>query len=180
MAEKEAEKKRREETLASLYDVYYDKIARYVFVRIGDQQEAEDLASEVFVKALGALGSYQERGLPMQAWLFKIAHNLVVDHLRKMSKRKAASLDEVRAFDKANLEEVAESRLQVERLGKALKCLSPAQREVLGLRFFGGLTSIEAGKILGKSPGAVREMQSSALKSLRKALDEESQNDRGF
>jgi len=173
VAEKEAERKRREKTLASLYDVYYDKIARYIFVRIGDQQEAEDLASEVFLKALGALDSYQERGLPMQAWLFKIAHNLVVDHLRKMSKRKAVSLDEVKAFDKANLEEVAESRLQVERLGSALKRLSPAQREVLGLRFFGGLTSIEAGRILGKSPGAVREMQRLALRSLRKALGEE-------
>ena len=175
MAEKEAERTRREETLASLYDVCYDKIARYIFVRIGDQQEAEDLASEVFLKALGALDSYQERGLPMQAWLFKIAHNLVVDQLRKRSKRKAVPLDEVKAFDTASPEEVAESRLQVERLGEALRRLSPAQCEVLGLRFFGGLTSIETGKILGKSAGAVREMQSLALKLLRKALDEESQ-----
>lgn len=174
MAEKEAERKRREEIIASLYDVYYDKIARYIFVRVGDYQEAEDLASEVFLKALGALDSYQERGLPMQAWLFKIAHNLVVDHLRKMSKQKAVPFDGVRAFNAASPDEVAESRLQVERLGKALKRLSTAQREVIGLRFFGGLTSIETGKILGKRPGAVREMQSMALRSLRKALDEES------
>jgi RNA polymerase sigma-70 factor (ECF subfamily) len=170
VVEKEAERKKKEEALASLYEECYDKIARYIFIRIGNQQEAEDLASEVFLKALQSVDSYQERGLPMKSWLFKIAHNLVVDYLRKMSKRKVVRLDEVEIADTANPEEIAESRLRVEKLSAALKHLSPTQREVIGLRFFSGLTSIEAGKILGKSPGAVRETQSLALRLLRKEL----------
>ena len=176
MASKDAERKKREQDLVSLYDGYYGKIARYIFVRIGDQAgEAEDLASEVFLKALRALDSYRECGLPMQAWLFKIAHNLVVDYLRKASKRVFVPLDQVNIADSANTEEIAESRLEVEKLSEGLKHLSPAQREVVGLRFFAGLSSVEVGKIMGKKPGAVREMQSMALKSLRKALNEESQ-----
>ena len=175
MTAKEAERKKREETLAALYEEHYDKIARYIFIRIGDQREAEDLASEVFLKALRSLDSYQERGLPMKAWLFKIAHNLVMDYLRKMSKRKVVPLDDVEIVDAASPEEITELHLQVEKLSEALKELSPAQREVISLRFFAGLTSIEAGEILGKRPGAVREMQSLALRSLRKALGRENQ-----
>ncbi len=175
MSGEEAERRKSEEALASLYEEYYDKIARYIFIRIGNQQEAEDLASEAFLRALQSLGSYRERGLPMQAWLFKIAHNLTVDYLRKISKRKLVPIDEVEIADAANTEEIAESHLQAEKLSEALKQLSPAQREVIGLRFFAGLTSIETGKILGKKPGAVREMQSLALKSLRKILSGEYQ-----
>jgi DNA-directed RNA polymerase specialized sigma24 family protein len=78
----------KERKLISLYDEYYGKVARYAYVRIGDKQGSEDIASEVFTKALDSLKTYQERGLPMQAWLFRIAHNLVVDHLRKVSQRK--------------------------------------------------------------------------------------------
>jgi RNA polymerase sigma-70 factor (ECF subfamily) len=174
VAKKEAERKQREEALASLYEGYYDKIVRYIFIRVGNQQEAEDLASEVFLKALKSLDSYQERGLPMEAWLFKIAHNLVVDYLRKGSKHISVPLEEVEIADTANTEGIVESRLQLEKLSEALKRLPPAQREVIGLRFIAGLTSVEAGKIMGKSPGALREMQSLALKSLRRALDEES------
>src|SRR3989304_8582699 len=72
--------------LASLYEEYYDRIARYACVHIGDRCDAEDLAGDVFLKALKSLDSYEERGVPMQAWLFRIAHNLVVDYLRKKTK----------------------------------------------------------------------------------------------
>ena len=174
--EKETERAKRESALASLYEEYYDKIARYIFLRIGDQSEAEDLASEVFIKAFRSLGSYQERGLPMQSWLFKIAHNLVVDYLRKKGRQRAMPIDEVDIPDPANLEEIVETHLQVEKLSEALKYLSQDQREVIGLRFFAGLSSVEAGKFMGKRPGAVRQMQNRALKSLRQALAGEFEN----
>ncbi len=164
------DRKDKEATLASLYDEYYDKIARYICTRIGNQAEAEDLAGDVFLKALKSLGSYKERGVPMQAWLFKIAHNVLVDYLRKVSKQRTVPIDAMQIPDNVNLEESVERRLQSERLSQALKQLTPAQREVIGLRFFAGLTSTEVGKILGKSSGAVREMQSAALKTLRNVL----------
>ena len=175
MAEKEALRKKKQEALVKLYEERYSKVARYVFVRIGNQAEAEDLASETFVKALKSLDSYQERGLPMEAWVFRIAHNLVVDHLRKVSKRQVVALDEmpIHDSDSIDLEEKAELDIETGKLLKALEHLSPAQREVISLRFFSGLDSTECGKVLGKKPGAVREMQSAAIKSLRKVLDQE-------
>ena len=168
-----AETKSAKIELTSLYEEYYDRIVRYIFVRINDQSEAENLGGDVFLRALQSLDSYRGRREQMRAWLFKIAHNLVVDHLRKMSKRKDISIDEVgipARLNIENIEEVVETKLEVERLSKALKQLTPVQREVIGLRFFAGLSSAEVGKILGKSSGAVREMQRAAVETLRKQM----------
>jgi len=169
------EARRANETkLGSLYEEYYDKIAHYVYVRIGNRTEAEDLAGEVFLKALESLKSYKERGIPMQAWLFRIAHNLVVDHLRKMTKRKTVPIDTV--IDTVPVEAeadpvtVAENNIELKRVTKAMEQLTGEQREVLELRFFGGLTSKETGGILNKSDGAVREMQRAGIEKLRKLL----------
>ncbi len=170
MAKKEIERKKLEEMLIALYEESYDKVARYIFIRIGNQQEAEDLASETFVEALRSLDSYEERGLPMEAWIFKIAHNIVVDYLRKVSKKQMVNLDEVTIASDSNPEEIAVSNDQMVRVTKALGGLSASQREVIALRFFSGLSSIECGKVMGKQPGAVREMQSAAIKSLRQVL----------
>ena len=166
-------RRRKESILASLYDECYDKIAHYIFVHIGNRMEAEDLTGEVFLRALDSLDSYEERGVSMQAWLFKIAHNLFVDHLRKREKRKTVPIDSIEIPDRENPEQAVEVRLQFEKVSEALQQLTPAQREVISLRFFAELTSAEAGKILGKSSGAVREMQRSAIKALRKLVYEE-------
>jgi len=160
--------------LGALYDEYYDKIARYVFVRIGDRAEAEDLAGEVFLRALQSLDSYRERGIPMRAWLFRIAHNLVVDYLRKVAKRKTVPIDTIQMRSEQDPGSIAEINMELERVAKALHRLTPAQRQVIELRFFSELTSEEAGRVLNKSSGAVREMQSAAIKQLRKSLHEES------
>ncbi len=163
-------KRANEAKLTSLYGEYYDKIARYAYVHIGNKTEAEDIAEEVFLKALQSLKSYKERGIPMQAWLFRIAHNLVVDHLRKMAKRKTVPIDTVQVEANVNPVTTAEQRIEVERVTKAMEQLSQNQREVLGLRFFGELTAKETGNILSKSDGAVREMQRAAMEKLRKLL----------
>lgn len=156
--------------IGTVYEEYYERIVRYIFVRINDQNEAENLGGDVFLKALQSLDSYRGRTEQMRAWLFKIAHNLVVDYLRKMSKRKAVSLNDVEVRDRVTAEEAVEAKLEVERLSKALKQLTPAQREVIGLRFFAGLSSAEVGKAMGKSSGAVREMQRAAVETLRKQM----------
>ena len=163
-----------EARLASLYEEYYNKIARYIFVRIGDRAEAEDLSGEVFLKALQSLDSYKERGIPMHAWLFRIAHNLVVDYFRQAAKRKTVPIDTVQVVTEEDPQTIVEVKMELERVAKALDQLTSAQRQVVELRFFGELTSEEAGRILNKSSGAVREMQSAAIKQLRKSLHEES------
>jgi RNA polymerase sigma-70 factor (ECF subfamily) len=156
--------------LSSLYEQYYDKIVRYIFVRINDRSEAENLGGDVFLRALESLDSFKGGAEQMRGWLFKIAHNLVIDHVRKISKRRIISIDKVEIVDKLDVEEAVETNLQVEQLSKALRYLTPAQREVIGLRFFAGLSSDEAGKILGKNSGAIREMQRAAVESLRKQM----------
>lgn len=164
----------KEDALAGLYNEYYDKIARYIYVRMGNRAEAEDLAGEVFLKALESLGSYQERGVPMQAWLFRIAHNLVVDYLRRSSRHGIVSVDDVELEAESDPQEIAETNIEMARVSEAMGRLTPAQRQVIELRFFGGLTSEEAGVVMNKKSGAVREMQSAAIKRLRELLIEES------
>jgi RNA polymerase sigma-70 factor (ECF subfamily) len=161
-----------EHRLVSLYEEYYGKVARYIFVRIGDRSEAEDLASEVFLKALDSLKTYQERGLPMQAWLFRIAHNLVVDHLRKVSRQKTVPIGDIDIPDKSDPVAVAETNLEMERVTRAMQSLTEDQREVIRLRFMAGLTSKEVSQVLNKSDGAVREMQRASLEKLRNLLNE--------
>ena len=168
--DKTGTRKLNEANLASLYEEYYDKIARYVYTHIGDRSEAEDIAGEVFLKALESLKSYKERGIPMQAWLFRIAHNLMVDYLRKAVKRKTVSIDTVEIASDMDPVTSVEKSMELEQLTKAMEQLTWEQGEVLRLRFFSELTSKETGSILKKSDGAVREMQRVALENLRKLL----------
>jgi len=162
--------KQKENKLAGLFEEYYDRIARYANARIGDQREAEDIASEVFVKALKSLDTFEERGLPMGAWLFKIAHNLVVDYHRRRSQRQTVDLEKVEIQADNNPAMEAEMTLEMERVRQAMTNLTEEQREILRLRFYGGLSSAEVGAMMGKSDGAVREAQSAALKKLRMKL----------
>lgn len=156
--------------LADLYEEYYDKIARYVYVHIGNKEEAEDIAGEVFLKALSSLKSYREQGIPMQGWLFRIAHNLTVDYLRRIDRRGTVPIDSVVLVGDDNPVDTAEKNIEFERATQAMKQLTTEQREVVSLRFFGGFTSKEVGGILGKNDGAVREMQRAAIEKLREIM----------
>ena len=159
-----------ENRLAGLYEEYYYRIAHYVYVRIGDKNEAEDIASEVFLKALKSIKSYKEQGIPMQAWLFKIAHNMVVDHLRKVSRYKTVSIETVEIQDDTDPAKTAEINITMESVKEAMEKLTTDQKEVLRLRFFGGLSSREVAGIMQKTDGSVREMQRSALQRLRQLM----------
>ena len=157
--------------LADLFETHYERVARYVAVRIGNPEHAEELAADVFVRALERIDTFQWRGIPMQAWLFRIAHNLAVDYLRRSSRRKTLPLDEAASVATADDPETETVQiLQREELLEAMDSLTPAQREVVSLRFFGGLTSAEVAQIVKRTNGAVRELQSSALKALRRIL----------
>ncbi len=162
------------DSLADLFEQYYDRIARYIASRTGDRDLAEDMAGDVFVRAVESFSSYQERGLPIQAWLFRIAHNLVIDHYRRSSRRQTVAIDDAMelAGDADPTAEV-ELRLSMERVGEMLVRLNPAQQEVISLRFMGGLSAEEAGAVMGRTAGAIRELQRTALKALRALLGPE-------
>ncbi len=157
--------------LTDLFETHYERIARYIAVRIGSKDYAEELAADVFVRAQERIDTFQWRGVPMQAWLFRIAHNLAVDHLRRNSRRPTTVLDDaLNIAGNDNPEAEAMNSMQREELLKAMESLTPAQREVVTLRFFGGLSSVEVADVVRRSHGAVRELQSSGLKSLRRIL----------
>jgi RNA polymerase sigma-70 factor (ECF subfamily) len=164
------EQREKESRLAGLYEEYFDKIVHYIYVRIGDRHEAEDLAGDVFLRALESLKSYKERGIPMQAWLFRIAHNASVDYLRKKGRGTSVPIEEVVMTNGEDPVAIAEKSFEMRKVEEAMHKLTPEQREVVRLRFFGGLSSKEVGVIMRKSDGAVREMQRSAIEKLRTLL----------
>jgi len=162
--------KNKQAELAGLYEEYYDKITRYAYTRVGNRNDAEDIAGEVFLKALESLRTYKEQGIPMQSWLFKIAHNLVVDHLRKASKHRYVQIDEIDIADESDPAATTELNMEIDRVKQAMGNLTEDQKEVIRLRFIAGLSSREVSGVMHKSDGAVREMQSAALARLRQIL----------
>ncbi|HUV44146.1 MAG TPA: sigma-70 family RNA polymerase sigma factor [Dehalococcoidales bacterium] len=158
------------EAFTELYETYFGKLYRYVVARIGNRAEAEDMTQQVFVKAYKSISSYRWRGVPFSAWLFRIAHNLVVDFFRKESKRPTVPLEESLVASNDNVQQVVERRLDIERVMAATRQLTAAQREVVSLRFAGGLAIAEVARVMGKSEGAVKALQHSAIAALRRIL----------
>jgi len=155
---------------AQLYENHFDKIYRYVALRIGSKTEAEDVTQQVFLNALRSISSFKWKGVPFSSWLFRIAHNLVVDYLRKGKKQATTILDESLVSSDSNPQIMAEYRLDIVQLISATERLTAAQREVISLRFAGELAVAEVAKVMGKSEGAVKALQHSAIVALRKAL----------
>jgi RNA polymerase sigma-70 factor (ECF subfamily) len=160
-----------QEAFAQLYESHFDKIFRYVVLKIRNQAEAEDMAQQVFIKAYESIGSYQSQGVPFTAWLFRIAHNQMVDYVRKQSKKQTVPLDEsLQIKDDSDVEHEVEVKIEMEKVVLAIAKLTKAQREVISLRFAGGLSITEAAKTMRKSEGAIKALQHSAILALRKTL----------
>ena len=159
-----------QDAFTRIYDLHFDKIYRYIYVKVHSQAEAEDLTQDVFIKAYQALHSYKWRDLPFTAWLFKIAHNRVIDYIRQVSKEKRASLDEAGAISSGDPVYITEQNYEMYQLKIALDQLPDAQREVATLRFISELSISEVAMTLGKSEGTVKALQFNAVASLRKLL----------
>ncbi len=160
-----------QQAFAQLYEAHFNKIYRYVYLKIGDQIEAEDMTQQVFLNALKSISSFKYKGTPVTAWLFRIAHNQIVDYLRRKTTRPVpVELDETVPASTKDPENMAELILNIERLQQATKHLTNAQQEVLSLRFAGGLSIEETAKAMGKSTGAIKALQHAAVLSLRKIL----------
>jgi RNA polymerase sigma-70 factor (ECF subfamily) len=162
-----------EEAFARLYETYFDKIFRYICLKIGDRFEAEDMTQQVFMKALKSISSFKWKDIPFSAWLYRIAHNQIVDYLRRKTRRPTGPLDEAVLHAEepgGGPQEALESRLELEQLVTATRKLTPAQREVLALRFSSELPIAEVSRIMGKSEGAIKALQHSAVVALRRIM----------
>ena len=156
--------------LTQIYEENFDRIYRYIAIKIGDRTEAEDLTQQVFLKAIQSISSYKWKGMPFSAWLYRIAHNQIVDHVRKRSRKPTVSLEDNDPPGSDNPEKVTERKLEMEELAVAAMKLTPSQREVISLRFAGQLSIAEAAKAMGKSEGAIKALQHSAVAALRRVL----------
>ncbi|MDY6912661.1 MAG: sigma-70 family RNA polymerase sigma factor [Chloroflexota bacterium] len=159
-----------QEAFAQIYEEHFDKIYRYVFLRVGNQEGAEDLTQQVFLNALQSISAYKWRGAPFASWLFRIARNQVIDYQRKASKMQLTTLEIPITATGPEPEEIVGREMDIERVKDAMSSLTELQQEVVSLRFAGELSIAESARLMGKSEGAVKAAQHSALATLRKAL----------
>ena len=153
-----------------LFDHYHESIYRFIASRVHRPSDAEDLTQHVFVKALEALPRYESRGIPFGGWLFRLARNAVIDHVR--TRHDHAELGSIIewAHGDAGPDEVAVVRQELDAVNAALAGLTDEQREAIALRFFAGLSAREAAEAMGKQEGTVRGLQFRAIAALRRQL----------
>jgi len=161
------------EAFGLLYEAYFDKIYRYVAIKIGNRIEAEDLTQQVFINALESIGNYKVREVPFSAWIYRIAHNQIVDCLRKRTRRPTLELDESIPLPSGeDLEADMELKLETKELIAATRKLTKSQQEVIALRFGAEMPISEVAHLLGKNEGAIKAMQHSAVAALRRIMSE--------
>jgi len=155
-----------------LYERYAAGIFRFLCAQLPDQFEAEDLTSEVFLRAWRSLPRYRERGNPFSAYLFRIARNAVIDYRRKANERRSSSLQQVSEIPDGRISPVDYvSNLQDhQKLREILDELREPYRIVLVLRLINGFSTSEVAKIMKRSEGAVRVLQHRALNALREKI----------
>ena len=160
------------DAFGDLYLLHLNAIYRYIFYRIGEESDAEDLTENVFLNAWKALPGYRDCGLSLKSWLYRIAHNLVIDYHRRNNKDCSQSLDE--NFEFADYEEKPDSfSLYIEEknaIAHAISKLTLDQQQIIILRFIEGLSHAEIALIMDKSEGACRMLQNRALIALNHQL----------
>jgi RNA polymerase sigma-70 factor, ECF subfamily len=165
------------EAFGLLYDHYHASIYRFVYYRVGSVPLAEDLVSETFFRALRGMRSFRWQGKDFGAWLTTIARNLTNDHFKAGRTRLEYATDDMSVHEGSTAgregpEETALAALTNEILLAALEKLPHEQQECLVMRFLQGLSIAETAKVLGRSEGAVKQLQLRAVRNMAKRLPE--------
>jgi len=158
--------------VTALYEMYQQRVFRYLYYQIGEDQTAEDLTTEVFLRMIKALPRYRPQA-PFQAWLFQIARNLGLDHLRRNQRFPQIGLEDDLVWDGATPEQYTERRLSSEQLFRGLERLTAGQRDVVLLRFVTEMPVAEVAATLDKSESAVKALQARGLEALYRLLSEQ-------
>ncbi len=162
--------------LAELYDRHFDGIYRYLFTRLRHQADAEDFTEQVFLKMVDSIQRYRPRGVAFSSWLYRIAHNLLVDRYRRAGREAVELTERVQdarpQADPATLAQNSEDRRH---LVAALRRLTPEQQRVITMRFIDNLNVDEIARLMRRRPGAIHSMQHRALASLYRFLMEREQ-----
>ncbi len=154
-----------------LYDLYVDKVYNYIFHRVGNHHDAEDLTARAFHRALVNIGAYVDRGVPFSAWLFRIAHNLVANWHRDQGRRPVVPLEETLPSQRHQPEAQAEVADEEGMLMEAIRTLPDDRQRLLIFKFTEGLSNAEIAGRLGRTEGAVKALYHRTLLSLREELE---------
>ena len=157
------------EAFGELYARYVKKMYSYVFHRTGNSQDAEDLTAKVFSRAYSHIGNYVDRGVPFQAWLYRIAHNLVANWHRDQARRKIIALDDyvAHSLQSEAPERLAEGQEERDQLMEAVRRLPEERQQLLLLKFIEQLSNAEIGQIMGRTEGAIKSLYHRTLLALR-------------
>lgn len=163
-----------QDAFAQLYDQFADRIFKFIKLKVGHQQQAEDILQDTFVKAWKGAGGLKLEGLNFSAWLYRVAHNAVNDYFRKLYRRpETLELNENLDFPSgASLTEELDSHQDAQNIKQSLRALPKQYAQVLELRFIQDFTVAETAGILGKSNLSTRLLQHRALKKLKQAISE--------
>jgi RNA polymerase sigma-70 factor (ECF subfamily) len=153
-----------------LFDHYHLPVYRYIASRVHRPSDAEDLTQLVFVKALEALPRYEARGIPFGGWLFRLARNAVIDHVRTRHDHLDLEAAIQQPGREAGPDEVTVARQELDEVAAALAALTDEQRDAIALRFFAGLSAREAADVMGKQEGTIRGLQFRAIAAIRRQL----------
>ncbi|MFN3979564.1 MAG: sigma-70 family RNA polymerase sigma factor [Caldilinea sp.] len=161
------------DAFGQLYELYVDRVYSYIYHRVGNVQDAEDLTARTFYRALEKLDAYEDRGLPFSAWLFRIAHNLVANWHRDHSRRQVFSLEKFwwRSSDDARPEHAVEADAEREELWDAINRLPEERRNLLLYKLNTTLSNLEIGELMNKSESAIKSLYFRTLAALRKDLE---------
>lgn len=157
-----------------LYELHVEKIYNYIYYRLGNQHDAEDLTARVFYRALNHIPRYKNNGTPFAAWLYRIAHNLVANWHRDHSRHKIVALDAVKLSGdrRENPQQAAEQANERELLLAAIQKLPRERQQLLTLKFVEKMSNAEIGQVMGRSEGAIKSLYHRTLVSLKKLLAE--------
>jgi RNA polymerase sigma-70 factor (ECF subfamily) len=157
-------------TLGGIYDEYHQPLYSYIYRRVGDVETARDLTADVFRRFLQATANGNGPNEHLRAWLYRVAHNIVIDHYRRQQHQPSAPLEEKWASVDDDPGKAAELEMQCEYVRAALRHLTADQQQIIVLKFLEGLTNHEIAEVTQKSVGSVKSLQHRALAALRRHL----------
>jgi RNA polymerase sigma-70 factor (ECF subfamily) len=159
------------DALEELYLIHFDRIYSYLHMSVGNRHDAEDLTTQTFLKMLESIGKFRFQAAPFSAWLFRIAHNLAMDHFRAARRwQPEEEVPEVAGDEEPSAESQALQAIGRQSMLELIENLSPEQQQVLTLKFVFNFPNADVATILGKTEGAIKSLQHRALVSLQKQI----------
>jgi RNA polymerase sigma-70 factor (ECF subfamily) len=158
------------EALTAVYDQYHPLLYRYIVRQVNDGETARELTAVVFERFLGAIRQGNGPEQQLKAWLYRTAHNLVIDHYRRQAHRQHLPLDDDMVSREDDLVQLAEQHLLGEQVQTALQSLTPEQQQVITLKFLEGFSNAEVAGLMNKPIGAVKALQHRGLARLQRLL----------